>query len=222
MNKPNCPNCNDTGYVSIDSRTARECECLQQKRLEKLFQSSQITPAFREKTFTNFDPDRPEPIRKAFEKAKSYGLNGWLSLLGQPGSGKTHLSMAVCNELINKGVPVLYFQHVEGMKEFVSMLSEKRDISPKKERMKQVDVLYWDDLFKPPKEPTSFEIDLAFEVLNYRYLNLRPTIISSERTPNELLAIDEALGSRILERSKGHLAVIQGIECNYRLKDVMG
>jgi DNA replication protein DnaC len=88
--------------------------------------------------------------------------------------------------------------------------------------MKQVDVLYWDDLFKHPKEPTSFEIDLAFEVLNYRYLNLKPTIISSERTPNELLAIDEALGSRILERSKGHLAVIQGIECNYRLKDVMG
>jgi DNA replication protein DnaC len=88
--------------------------------------------------------------------------------------------------------------------------------------MKQVDVLYWDDLFKPPKEPTSFEIDIAFEVLNFRYLNLKPTIISSERLPDGLCTIDEALGSRILERSKGHLVVIQGIECNYRLKEVMG
>jgi DNA replication protein DnaC len=84
--------------------------------------------------------------------------------------------------------------------------------------MKTVDVLYWDDLFKPPKQPTAFDIETAFEVLNYRYLNLLPTIISSERKPEQLAMIDEATGSRIIERSRGHLVVLEGKGLNYRLE----
>jgi DNA replication protein DnaC len=57
----------------------------------------------------------------------------------------------------------------------------------------------------------------VFEVLNYRYLNLLPTIISSEKMPQELLEIDKAIGSRILERGKKHLVVVEGLENNYRL-----
>ena len=41
---------------------------------------------------------------------------------------------------------------------------------------------------------------LAFEILNYRYINKKPTILSSEWYINELADMDEATASRIAER----------------------
>lgn len=221
---PNCPLCDDAGYI-VEDYIARPCQCLDVRKAERLFRSSQITPAFRQKTFDNFKTDgRPVIIKTMRDCGKRYadnfeGLNGgWLALLGAPGSGKTHIAMAVCNELMRRYIPTLYFQHVEGVKEFYSMFARKEDITDKKERMKTVPVLYWDDLFKLPKDLKNFEIELAFEVLNYRYLNLLPTIISSELTPEQLIKIDEATGSRITERAKGHLIILEGKGLNYRLE----
>jgi DNA replication protein DnaC len=223
----------------IDSRTVRLCECRERLKLQRLFESSKITPAFRATTFESFAMvDRPAIIHSMFKSALDYSRrfneikddkNNWLVLLGEPGSGKTHLTMAVANEKINERVKTLYFQHVEGINEMKDILrAGEESLREKVREMQQVEFLVWDDLFKPtienqgkdkgkPKLPTAFEIEKAFEVLNYRYLNLLPTAISSERTPKELIGIDKATGSRILERGKGHLVVVDGIENNYRL-----
>lgn len=223
-NEPACAICDDTGYI-VEDYEARPCRCLEVRRAERLFKSSQITPAFRQKSFDNFQVNgKPAIIKTMFDCGRDYAADldksegGWMVLLGAPGSGKTHISMAVCNGLIKQYIPVLYFQHIEGMKEFCSMFARKEDISDKVERMKKVPVLYWDDLFKPPNAPKGYEIDLVFEVLNYRYLNSLPTIISSELTPEKLLKIDEAGGSRIIEMAKWHLVVLEGKGLNYRLE----
>lgn len=140
----------------------------------------------------------------------------WLVLLGRPGCGKTHLAMAVANALIATGYPVLYFPHVEGMGELKELLrTGEGKFQAKIRAIKEVAVLVWDDLWKYVRP---FDIEVAFEVLNYRYLNLLPTIINSEKTPESLLAVDEATGSRILERGKGFTAVVEEGEANYRLR----
>jgi DNA replication protein DnaC len=76
--------------------------------------------------------------------------------------------------------------------------------------LKETDVLYIDDLFKSGKDndgrykaPTAADVNVAFEVVNYRYNNPELiTIISSERTLVELDDIDEAIAGRIAEKSK--------------------
>ena len=58
-----------------------------------------------------------------------------------------------------------------------------------------------------------------FECIFYRYNHPDTiTILSSESTLDELFAIDEAVGGRIGERSKGYAINLSGKEKNYRRK----
>lgn len=57
-----------------------------------------------------------------------------------------------------------------------------------------------------------------FEIINYRYLNSKAIIVSSELTQDRLLDFDEAIGSRIIEMCKSRIGEAIGIENNYRLK----
>ena len=62
-------------------------------------------------------------------------------------------------------------------------------------------------------------VDVALELIMVRY-NQRDklTILSTERSIDELLDIDEALGSRVYERSKGFYLRFAGREKNWRLR----
>ena len=63
---------------------------------------------------------------------------------------------------------------------------------------KTAQILYIDDLYKVGKaadgtsNPTGADVSLAFEIINHRYINHLPTIISTEKPPQELVEIDEA------------------------------
>lgn len=87
------------------------------------------------------------------------------------------------------------------------------------EPLKRVKALYIDDLLKTGKgqTPTTGDVNLAFEILNARYNDSRLiTILSSEMTVNQILDLDEAVGSRIYERTKGNYVDLTG-KRNWRL-----
>ncbi len=94
--------------------------------------------------------------------------------------------------------------------------------------LKTAEYLYIDDLYKMGAntdgevKPTSADVSIAFEIINHRYINKLPTIISTEMLPEELLHIDEATGGRIVERAKGNtLAIGKDTGKNYRLQGVI-
>jgi DNA replication protein DnaC len=191
-----------------------------------LFKNSRITPAFRQKTLSNFTTEgKPEAVVKMYQTTFDYsenfgghGENNWLVLLGEPGCGKTHLSMAVANIILDHEYPTLYFPHLEGMGELKETFNQSEvTLDERLSEMKKVHLLVWDDLFKGREHPTDWTLEIVFEVLNYRYLNLKQTIISSEKTPESLISIDKAIGSRILERGKGHIATTEGMMHNHRI-----
>lgn len=193
--------------------------------------AAQITDEFKSKTFGSFELEgRPESIRKAFKVAQSYVVdfkrirktkqNG-IALMGNPGSGKTHLLAAVANNLLSKGVEVFYFPWGEGMKELTNAdFEEKQDII---HRMQRCEILFLDDLFKGREKPTGFQFETAWAVLNYRYLNNLPIMVSTERSLSDLLDIDEAMGSRIAEVTRNYKAIINGKreEMNYRIRGMV-
>lgn len=206
------------------------CTCVLQQRANRFIVASRISPEFRKKTFENFTlTKRPECILEAHATAKEYvelfpqirrTEQNSLALLGKPGSGKTHLLMAASNKLIDEGVAVLYFPWVEGWNDIRSDMDQ---VDGKVRMLQEAEVLFVDDLFKGRKRPTDFELVQFFAVVNFRYLNNRPMLISSERDFDDLidpLIGDEALGSRLYERCKGFAVVLGGESLNYRMREI--
>lgn len=210
----------------------KDCVCSKNRQSDHLLKFSEITDEFKKMTFGSFVLDeKPEAIKAAhqcavdyykdFDQIKTQRCNS-ISLLGQPGSGKTHLLTALANNLIiKKQISVLYFPFVEGfndLKDDFDLLEEKLT------KMKRISVLFIDDLFKGRQYPTDFQIEQMFAVINYRYLNHKPIMISSEKTVDELCDIDEALGTRIYQMSKDYTVVIKGDRkvLNHRLVGAPG
>ncbi|RKH77003.1 AAA family ATPase [Corallococcus sp. AB032C] len=219
-----CEKCRDLGIIFVDNSTARVCECIVQRKIERIFKASEITEAFRGLNFSNFSLDhRPQIVQDAFKCAVKYvksfpgikhSRRNSIALLGNPGAGKTHLLTAVANNLIRNQVEVLYFPYREG---FDEIKDDLESLEQKCDRMKSVEVLFIDDLFK--RGATEFEIKTMYSVINYRYLNHKPIMVSSECLEDDLLEIDEALGSRIIEMCRDYIVEIVGDRklLNYRL-----
>ena len=61
------------------------------------------------------------------------------------------------------------------------------------------------------------DIQILFKIINYRYVNRLPIIVSSECLSQGLLEVDKAIGSRIIEMARTRTLDIVGEEYNQRL-----
>lgn len=207
----------------------RPClECRDWRRAESIMKQSRITDEFRTKTFQTFDMrNRPDIVQQAHMAAQAYSedfhyireyRNNSIALLGDPGCGKTHLCMAITNQLIANGTPVVYFPWVEGFNELKDNLDE---LEQRIGILQRVAVLYIDDMWKGRKTPTDFQVEQAFAIINYRYMNKLPILVSSEFDIDAMCKFDMAIGSRIFEMCKSYCVVIHGDpkKINFRLME---
>lgn len=160
--------------------------------------------------------------RRARELVQSYAEHpaGWFLAAGAPGTGKTHLCTALCGLLMDKGVQTRYMLWRDVSVCAKAAVNNEEEYRRLVDPLKRVRCLYIDDLFKTGKgqAPTTGDVNLAFEILNSRYNDSKLiTVISTERTIEQLLEIDEATGSRIYERSKGFYLPLSG-KRNWRLR----
>jgi DNA replication protein DnaC len=151
---------------------------------------------------------------KEFDNLKD-AKNNSIAFLGQVGSGKTHLSIAIANELMKKNIGVLYMQYREAIIQLKQCIMDEENYNREIDKYKNATVLLIDDLYKG--KTTDSDRNIMFEIINYRYLKSSPIIVSSELTVDAIIDIDEAIGSRIVEMCKGHIFEFSGQELNYRL-----
>ena len=217
-----CNICQDVEFVyNPETSTVRPCECEEIKRYKRILKNSGISEAFRKKTFSNFTIEgKSGVVRIAYNMARDYAekfkdRENSIAFLGKPGSGKTHLTVAIANSLMDQRVPVLYMQYREAITQIKQSITDEGNYQATLRRYKQAPVLMVDDLFKG--KTTESDLNIMFEIINYRYLNNRPIIISSEYMINDLLDFDEALGSRIIEMAKGRIVEFKGQGLNHRL-----
>ena len=218
-----CDKCRDITYI-VEDGEARECECKALRDCEDILRRSGISEAFRKKRFDNFDFSRDKATMDGYKIATGYALNfkdkekdrdNSIMFIGQVGSGKTHLSLAIANELMDSGVGVLYMGYREVVTGIKQNIMDQVYYHREMNRYKNCRVLLVDDLFKG--SITGSDVNVMFEIVNHRYFNNFPMIISSEKRREELLKIDEAIGSRILEMCGEYNVELKGSRLNYRI-----
>ena len=234
-----CKKCMDRGMFAYVSHHYGEnmpmakyelCECEEIRKSIRRLRASGLEKAVREKTFDTFRVDT-DWQRVMLEKAKRYAANGanegrWFYAGGNPGSGKTHLCTAIARELLYR-MPVLYVVWTETVQKLKAVTFDAAAYSEAIGRLKSIPVLIIDDLFKPVRDgetvrpPRGKDVEIAFEILNHRYVNRLPTILSSEWMSGELMDIDEATGSRVAEmcgRDEYSVSIARAADRNMRLR----
>lgn len=221
-----CPLCGGEGFRFFwydGYQYAEECVCYGAIKSEQSVKAAGIK---RDMTFESFFTDKPFQAHIK-EKAEQYSTDGylagqWFYIGGQVGCGKTHICTAIVNELARKGKHCKYMTWRDEAVRLKSIVNEHEEYHYQLMELCNVPVLYIDDLFKTQggMMPTKADVNLAFAIINHRYLdNTKVTIVSCEYDSSRLLDIDEATASRIIEKSKTYLVdVTQDRSKNYRLK----
>ena len=232
----NCKLCKNKGYIiklkdepdgSFHTVWA-DCVCVETRNTIMRMRRSGLKNIIKDYTFEKYNAT--EPWQKTLkESAMQYAeqAEGWFFLGGQSGAGKTHLCTAICREFLLAGRKVIYMLWRDDVVKIKGALKSdsEEDYTKLIDKYKKAEVLYIDDLFKTGKnpdgvvqKPTGADVNVAFEIINYRSMdpNLL-TIISSECTEDDLLDIDEALGGRIIEKAKT-ISIAKDRARNYRLR----
>lgn len=224
-----CDKCHDTGWIFIPQENsqplATSCECREIEKLKNEWKYSGINVEMTNHTFTNFEVWN-EASQRAKDTAISYctdfneirnSRRNSILLCGQVGSGKTHLSVAIGLNLLKQKIKVVYMPYRDVITKIKQNMLDQEYYIKTISKYKLCEVLLIDDLFKGKINES--DINIVFEIINYRYLNYLPIIVSSEFSIERLLNFDEAVGSRIYEMSKDYVVEIEkDMRNNYRLK----
>lgn len=152
-----CDKCKDLGYI-IDSETntAKICECTERKQYQRILERSGISDKFKRISFKEFET-KIEWQKTAKGMAISYvkkfediekQRNNSIAFLGNCGAGKTHLSIAIANNLMSKNIAVLYMPYREAITHIKQIVTDDEAYNKEISRYKNARVLLIDDFAK--------------------------------------------------------------------------
>ena len=227
----NCPKCLNRGYSIIVterngqySQACVPCSCSKVRRAIRRMKRSGLENSL--KKLNDFEASE-DWQKLMLEKARAYlaadKKNGESFFIGGAvGCGKTFICSAICRELLHAGNEVIYMPWVTEAARLKALANDE-SLADNIATYARCEFLYIDDFFKPTgtnTAPTSADVRLAYDIINYRYINKLPLIISSEKYSTELMEYDEATISRIYERAKGFTVNVgRNGSRNYRMKD---
>lgn len=197
-----CPVCKDTGthgsyyckcYLDLIRQTAKDC----------VKGAAQLKKCTFETFSLRYYSDTPDPAlggrshRKIMENICAYLKNyadtftpnaKSLLMIGKTGLGKTHLSLAVVNRVLDRGFNV-YYDSVQGILDRLEKDHFGRGVRDEElqEDLYNSDLLVIDDL--GTEMVTAFTVSALYQLVNSRVNDGLPTVFSTNLELSELEAI---------------------------------
>lgn len=191
-----CPICKDKGNTGNDW-----CECLYSLTNKMAAEELNENAPLEKSLFDNFDIERysdktdkennvsSRTIMQAnFEYCERFaeqfsGKGSGILMVGNTGLGKTHLSLAIANKLIDNGFCVVYGSVTELIRKINSEQFDNAE-GDTMSLVKSCDLLILDDLGVENK--SEWNVSLLYEIINTRQNKRAPMIISTNLDLDEL------------------------------------
>ena len=211
--EPVCSICRDLRWVRHevaldhpDFGRAFPCVCQRERgaadRLDRLRRFSNMGSLAKVSLEAITPPGASAEARARFEAAldaaRAYAdePRGCFMLVGGSGTGKTHLAAGIANRLMERGEAVFFTFVPDLLDHLRATYGPDSEVSYDElfEQVKTVPVLVLDDLGRHSTTPWAEE--KIYQVLNHRYLNELPTIVTSSVALDRL---DPRLQQRLLD-----------------------
>lgn len=225
-NNYECSKCRDFGYTFVEVNgcdMAVPCECKDRKEALEKLEKCGISDVFKKKTFKTYNTEKRYQLdakTKAMKFCQDFkNTNASLLLCGQPGSGKTHLGIAAMLNLIDKNIGVKYEEYTSMIMNLKQAVIDEENYIREESKYTSPRVLFLDDFLKG--KTTDADLKYIYKVINTRYLQQKPIILSTELSIQEIISWDEAVGSRLVEMSQGNIITFGSNSDNYRLRNII-
>lgn len=245
-----CTKCHDLRETEnvirfFEKKMPVPCKCMKEKEqqerardehkrkmqmLDKLRAASLLGERYKNTTFANTDLSVGGDFEKAFHRCKKYCEvadqvleRGYgIYLFGASGTGKTHLTACICNELISSYHQCLFTSFIEISKLLKANYGKNTDAESTIKRICEIDFLFIDDLgtelLKKNGEDNWLQ-EQVFDIINKRYNNRKPTIFSSNYSLNELIEMRGMMQKTVDRIGEMSSAIIKITGENYRFKN---
>lgn len=201
-----CPVCAEELQRKQEAEEAAEWNAKNEKRkIERLLGSSLIPTRFQGKTFASYRAEGPKQ-KAALALCTDYAHNfrdhyeagRCLLLLGNVGTGKTHLAAAIAEYLITEKSAAAVYRTVYSLMQYIKGSFDKHS--------EYTEAKAYANLISPhlliideigATKTTEFEQAALFNIINGRYEEQLPTIVISNLMPGELAG---SIGERSVDR----------------------
>lgn len=210
LNLAPCQHCGGTGWEFVEGKGVRPCQCKKAVRTDLLLAQSKIPHRFMHCGFDNFKDTCISVSRASGATLKFVDeypvVDVGLLYLGACGVGKTHLAVAALKELIKKGIPGMFYDFRDLLKEIQDSYnpnthtSELKILAP----IFEAEVLVLDEL--GASKPTEWVQETMTHIINKRYNDRKVTIFTSNYQDIPIgSAYNETLTDRVGVRLRSRL-----------------
>jgi DNA replication protein DnaC len=211
LNPVPCASCGGTGWEFVEGKGVRPCKCKKTGRADALLQYARIPNRFMHCTFDNFEVTLQSPLSRTLSTTRRFVedypiVDSGLLYVGRCGVGKTHLAVAALKGIINKGIPGLFYDFRDLLKEIQDSYnpnthnSELKILAP----VFEAEVLVLDEM--GASKPTEWVQETMTHVINKRYNDKKVTIFTSNYLDIPLgSSYDETLTDRVGVRLRSRL-----------------
>lgn len=200
-----CPHCLAEELSKLKQEQVATDERAKQRRIAELLDNLQLPERFKSCTLQNYEPVN-EDAKRCLRLCQAYAAKwpdrlkqgGGLVMCGMPGTGKNHLALAIAKHVIQTHQDsALFTTALRVARAFKSTWSKNAERTES-----EVIRAYTDpDLLIIDEVGVQFGSDseklILFEIINTRYEKMRPTILISNQTREELGAF---IGERVIDR----------------------